>query len=492
MGEYTSEPDRDVAALAHPALTRGAVLPEYLNLWVSKQRWYGGKGRIPALRSIGEWSLPATQPGVSIRTHLLLDTASPEVPLYQLPLTERSSPLPGGEGALVGRGADDMFVYDAPHDPAYAEALLRFILEQGSSVDALNVDASARGVTLPAGTADAAPGAVAASQVLSGEQSNTSIVFDTVDANGRPARPVICKIFRAVHHGENPDVAVQSALARAGSRFVPAPIGCVVGEWDDPGRSAGRATGHLAFAQEFLPDAPDAWRAALRAAESGNDFSAEARTLGEATASVHADLATAMPTREATPGFITSVFEGMRYRLHAAVAEVPALAAYAPAIESVFGRVRSASWPRLQRIHGDYHLGQVLHAPARGWVLLDFEGEPMRAMHERDQPDVALRDVAGMLRSFSYAAGAVTIAHPERDPGAAAGWASACRRAFLDGYTDRSGLDPRDQGALLDALELDKAVYETVYETRNRPNWLPIPLAAIRGLVAPAADNAAN
>lgn len=479
-----------MAELRHSALTRGTALPDYLNLWVSKQRWYGGKGRIPALRSIGEWSLPTTEPGVSIRTHLVLDTASPELPLYQLPLTERTSPLPGGEPALVGTGADDRVVYDAPHDPAYAEALLRFILDHGASPAARNVDASARGVTLPSGTANPAPGRVVASRVLSGEQSNTSIVFDLADADGRPARPVICKVFRAVHHGENPDVAVQAALARAGSRYVPTPIGCVVGEWDDPGRPAGRATGHLAFAQEFLPDAPDAWRVALRAAEAGKDFTAEARTLGEATASVHADLATAMPTREATPEYIRSVFEGMLSRLHAAVTEVPDLAEHAPAIEAVFGRVRSASWPRLQRIHGDYHLGQALHAPPRGWILLDFEGEPLRAMHERDQPDVALRDVAGMLRSFSYAAGTVVMAHPERDPGVAAGWASACRRAFLDGYADRSGRDPRRQGALLDALELDKAVYETVYETRNRPSWLPIPLAAIRALVAPAAGPA--
>ncbi|MEO6201293.1 MAG: phosphotransferase, partial [Cryobacterium sp.] len=425
-------------------------------------------------------------------THLVLDTASPELPLYQVPLTERVSPLAGGEQAIVGIGAGDLFVYDAPHDPAYARALLDFILGRGVSPAAGDVDASARGQTLPAGAANSATGSVAASRVLSGEQSNTSIIFDTVDATGSAARPVICKVFRAVHHGKNPDVAVQAALAQAGSRFVPTPLGCVVGEWDDPGRAVGRATGHLAFAQEFLPGAPDAWRVALLAAESGTDFSAEARALGEATASVHADLATAMPTREATEEFTASVYQGMRDRLHAAVAEVPDLAAYAPAIDVVFGRVKSASWPALQRIHGDYHLGQVLHAPGRGWILLDFEGEPLRAMHEREQPDVTLRDLAGMLRSFAYAAGTVQMEHPERDPAAAGHWASACRRAFLEGYADVAGKDPRGQGELLDAFELDKAVYETVYETRNRPGWLPIPLSAIGSLVTAHVNKASD
>ncbi len=485
MGVQRADSGQDVAALGDPAAHRGTALPEYVNLWVAKQRWYGGKGRVPSLRSIGEWTLPTTEPGVSIRTYLVLDTASLDLPLYQLPLTERPSALVNGAQALItaSAGGGDVFVYDAPHDPAYAHALMRLILGQASSPAAGNVDASARGETLLAGQSGSV-GAVVSSRVLSGEQSNTSIIFDTVDADGHPARPIICKVFRAVHDGENPDVAVQAALARAGSRFVPAPLGCVVGEWDDPGQPAGRATGHLAFAQEFLPGVEDAWRVALRAAEAGEDFSAEARTLGEATASVHADLAAVMPTREATPELIRSVFEGMRDRFRAAVAEVPALGAYGPAIEAVFGRVQSAPWPRLQRIHGDYHLGQVLDAPGRGWVLLDFEGEPLKAMHERDQPDVPLRDVAGMLRSFSYAAGTVAMAHPERDPTVARRWALACRRAFLDGYAEGSGQDPRDQGTLLDAFELDKAVYETVYETRNRPTWLPIPLAAVRSLIA--------
>src|SRR5690606_4168583 len=138
-----------------------------------------------------------------------------------------------------------------------------------------------------------------------------------------------------------------------------------------------------------------------------------------------------------------------------------------------------AEWPPLQRIHGDYHLGQVLDVPDRGWVLVDFEGEPLRALAERNLPDLALRDVAGMLRSFDYAAGSVS---QERDLDREA-WAAACRQAFLDGYAAEAGEDPREHADLLDALELDKALYEVVYEARNRPTWIGIPVAAVERIL---------
>src|SRR5665647_2211514 len=143
--------------------------------------------------------------------------------------------------------------------------------------------------------------------------------------------------------------------------------------------------------------------------------------------------------------------------------------------------VSSATWPALQRIHGDYHLGQVLDVPDRGWVLVDFEGEPLRPLTERTQPDLALRDVAGMLRSFDYVAGSWEQSHPGRS---AAQWATQARTAFLEGYAQSAGRDPREDGVLLDALELDKALYEVVYEARNRPTWLSIPITAIQHLSA--------
>lgn len=286
-------------------------------------------------------------------------------------------------------------------------------------------------------------------------------------------------MFRALHHGDNPDVTVQSALNAAGSALVPPVIGNVTGEWDDRGEPSGRAFGHLAFAQEFLPDVQDAWRVALEAVAADSDFTGPARALGRATAEVHATLADVMPTEDTTPEVVERMIATMRRRLRIASAEVPVVAQDAEAIDAVFRAAESAPWPRLQRIHGDYHLGQVLSVPDRGWVLLDFEGEPLRPMHERRLPDVALRDVAGMLRSFDYAAGA----HEQAAPGASrADWAAASRTAFLEGYTERAGDAVTAHRAVLDAFELDKAIYEAIYEARNRPEWLSIPVAAVQRL----------
>jgi predicted trehalose synthase len=171
----------------------------------------------------------------------------------------------------------------------------------------------------------------------------------------------------------------------------------------------------------------------------------------------------------------------MRARHNAALSEVPALAEYEQMVTASITAVSTARWPAMQRIHGDYHLGQVLDAPGRGWVLVDFEGEPLRPLDERSRPDLALRDVAGMLRSFDYVAGSWEQEHPG---GSAAAWATGARAAFLDGYTSSAGRDPREDSALLNALELDKALYEVVYEARNRPTWLSIPTTAIARLSA--------
>jgi predicted trehalose synthase len=287
---------------------------------------------------------------------------------------------------------------------------------------------------------------------------------------------LICKVFRTLQAGENPDVVVQGALTEAGSSRVPAMVGSVSATWPSPHDGAPPAHGHLAFAQEFFPGTEDAWRVALRAVSAGIDFSGPARQLGIATAEVHALLSTALAVEPATPEAIAAVIASMRSRYVAAASEVPALAAYDHEIATVFDRAVNAEWPALQRIHGDYHLGQVLDVPGRGWVLLDFEGEPLRPLAERNRPDLAIRDVAGMLRSFDYAAGSWEQTHPDEN---ARAWAESAQRAFLEGYAEGSGRDPQADAALLTAFQLDKALYEVVYEARNRPTWLAIPTDAV-------------
>jgi len=458
-----------------PATSLPTTFLELLNPWMARQRWYAGKGRVPALRRIGGMRL--ADPGlanpaaaVDIEVHLILDESGQPPTTYQVPLTYRSSPLAGADGALVAR-VGTSYIYDAPYDPAFAAALLALMLDEEHA-------GTARGHRLAAPD----PGRLVTSRVLTGEQSNTSIILDLVDAGGGASKPLICKLFRVLHHGENPDVVVQSTLAAAGSTLVPGPVGYVSGRWPDPAAPGGVAEGHLAFTQEFLPGVEDAWRVALAAVTAGADFADRAGSLGEATAQVHATLAQTMGTREATDDDIAALTASMRARHAAALAEVPALAAHESLVQASIEAVSSASWPALQRIHGDFHLGQVLHAPGRGWVLVDFEGEPLRPLVERTQPDLALRDVAGMLRSFDYVAGSWEQAHPGPpgsgmiDPQA---WADRARTAFLDGYTAGAGRDPRDDAVLLNALELDKALYEVVYEARNRPTWLGIPTTAV-------------
>ena len=453
------------SAEPHPAADLELVGP-----WMMRQRWFANKGTLPRLEEIGRWELPGDT-RTRFVTHLILDHAPGGATLYQVPLSYRAEPL--GTTAPLGRQGV-AWVYDAPHDGGYVAALLRML---AGGTGAAGTGVAARGDRNPASVLFDADSPALHSRVLSGEQSNTSII---VEWPGTDSVPVICKLFRALHHGDNPDVELQGALAAAGSTAVPRAVGAVVAEWPDTGRTGGRAHGHLAFAQEFLPGAVDAWRLALESASAGADFVEPARRLGVTTAEVHAMLASALPTRPATDDDIAETLGQMHGRLDMALREVPELEVHRTALEETLALARTSTWPAQQRIHGDLHLGQVLDVPDRGWFVVDFEGEPLRPMAERSRLDSPLRDVAGMLRSFDYVAGAlgVTAGVDARE------WARASRRAFTEGYSATSGTNLAECRAVLDAFEADKALYEAVYEVRNRPEWLAIPVAALERISA--------
>jgi predicted trehalose synthase len=446
-----------------------------LAAWMPRQRWYAAKGRLPSLRLVSWWDLPAPEPDVTIRTFLVADEGALPVVLYQIPVVARATArVDASPDHIVGSPEPGTTLIDGPFDPAYAAALRRLVTHGGEGRGP-----SSRAVGAPLRAIDSDDHMTAT--VLAGEQSNTSLIYRGSGA------PIICKVFRQLHPGLNPDIELSAALTDAGSSHVPRAIGAVEGSWPDVADPAATVTGSLAFAQEFLPEDEDAWRVALRAAASKEDFTERARALGTATGDVHVSLAQLFPTRVALDDDRAATAASWRRRLAIAIAEVPAIAERRDAIDAVYARAVDAAWPPLQRIHGDYHLGQVLQVKRRGWVLLDFEGEPLRPMHERTSLDLALRDVAGMLRSFDYVAGSIRLDHPDATPDTLAAWVRAAREAFLEGYVAVTGADLGEQRRLLAALELDKAVYEAIYESRNRPTWVAIPLRAITRLTEEAA-----
>lgn len=476
-------PRRTLDVTALPPL--GEVLQaaaEHLAAWMPRQRWYARKSAgAPAVRVLG-WAVLGAHPSALV-LDTVVEASAPEGArdLYQVPLVLRhpegapeGASETGGEIGVIAVPGGPLRIDDAARDAEGREAILRMLVSGSPAVgEHLRLSASgavaADGALPWPGVEGSAP---VVSRVLGGEQSNTSLIFES-----EGARPLILKLFRVVSDGKNPDVVLQSALSAAGCSRVPAAAGSAV-------LALGEMRTHAMFAQELLAGVEDAWRVALAEAGSRHDFRAPAADLGAALAEVHRELAGAFGRSEAEESVRAAMVQVMLERLAQASAEVEAVARRFPQLERLLLTAGSVPWPPLQRIHGDLHLGQVLSAPGRGWVLLDFEGEPLRPLAQRSLPDCPLRDVAGMLRSFDYAAGAVAL---ERGIDAAA-WAADARAAFLSAYVERAGAqDPRAMDVLLAAFEADKAVYEALYEARNRPDWLPIPLAAIERISAGAA-----
>jgi predicted trehalose synthase len=475
-------------------------IPDLLGPWLTRQRWFAAKStELLRVRRIGGLRLADPHDVVGVEVHIVeVEMGNGERATYQVPLTYRSLPDPSLSSALIGvfRHPDlgDRLVYDGPHDPAFVSALLRLL--SGGRAIAVDCTIGPNGEDCCGSSTHGGavgvmqrlrPPAPGPSRVLSGEQSNTSIIIGAGSTD-----PMIVKLFRLLCPGPNPDIVVQTRLATAGCDRVPEPVGWVEGSWRDP-RSGSLVEGHLAYACEFLGDGEDAWRVACRAVERGESFVTKARGLGRATASVHACLGEAMPTVTATPGVLAGIADGLVERTRWAVTQVPELTPFAPAALDAYDAVRGlSSAPGLQHVHGDYHLGQVLHSPARGWILLDFEGEPLRPLAERLAPDLALRDVAGMIRSFDYAACHASVGLPPDSPKvvSARAWSAQARASFLAGYAEGGGWEgseiSQSESILLRALEIDKVMYEVVYETLNRPEWVGIPMSALTRITAPS------
>ncbi len=452
-----------------------------LKAFVGDARWFGGKGRefeIGQVRRLA--GVPgAPDEGPTTYIHLVeLRYDDGGVDLYQVPLVFYEDPQARLDHAFVGWWEDPdvgwVHAYDALHDrdamagwlhafESKPEGELRFERIPGHELDL-----------------------EAHSTLFSGEQSNSSVAF---------GEDSILKVFRKITPGINPDIAIHEVLTEAGSEHVAKLYGWVEADTDE-----GRV--HLAMIQEFLRTATDGWELALasvrdlfaegdlHADEVGGDFAGEAARLGAMTGAMHVALADAFGRHPADAkewaASISAQVDGLEpgdldiAGAHAIIDDLTALDTGSAGFDGGAGAAI--------RVHGDYHLGQVLRTDA-GWFVLDFEGEPARPLEERRRPSTPLKDVAGMLRSLHYAS---AVARTERDEYAledlAAAWEMRNRQAFLRGYMKAAGdggILPTDQegvATVLAAFELEKAVYELGYERAYRPDWAHIPLAALRRL----------
>ncbi|MFJ9901768.1 phosphotransferase [Streptomyces sp. NPDC101152] len=438
-----------------------ASLDPLLREWLPRQRWFAGKGRPVtgfSLVAATELLPPDGKLGLYhllVRAHQPAQLGAEPHPgdCYQLLIGVREALPPRLAPALIGHVEEGPLaghtVYEALYDPRPAEVLLEALRSQ-ARIGGLRFDREP-GREIRAGLVP---------RLLTAEQSNSSVVYgDTF----------ILKLLRRVVPGVNPDLELPLALAREGCPRVPAPTAWMRAEL------AGESY-VLGVLQPYLQGASDGWELALRELAKGEDFGAEARALGRATAEVHTALARALPTVTLGRTQMELLAEGMIERLEAAAQAVPVLRPHVPALHSAFTALadlaaEGRTWTA-QRVHGDLHLGQCLRSPGGEWWLIDFEGEPARPLAERRMPQPPVRDVAGMLRSFDYAAHSA-------GPQAAEDWAETCRAAYCSGYAEVSGRDPRTDPVLLRAYETDKAIYEVLYEARHRPDWLSVPMTAI-------------
>ena len=463
-------------------------------------RWFGGKGRRAEVVGVTPlpWLSPPPDPfdsaeGLAVRSEVVevaypdgaadADESGSADPagsgstrtgpheLYQLAVAYRPVPLPELRHAEIGRWTDAelgaVVAYDAMQDPVASTLVLRSLLDEarlrahGAEVD-FHLSA-AEGLT-----PDLAPAA------FTGQQSNTSVMFGDV---------AMLKLFRRLELGRNLDIEVHDALSRTGMADVARLFGWAEASWTGAHPVSGETatlSADLAMVVEKLAEATDGWGLALDVLGSGASFADRARELGAALAETHGALRAAFPTGSRNGAEVAEVMSG---RLDVALGIAPALQPYAAGLRRVFDALAGQDLD-IQRVHGDFHLGQTLHTPG-GWKIIDFEGEPAKTLVERAAPDSVWRDIGGMLRSFDYAAASV--------PGdGSRAWADSARGAFLAGYAG-GGLTAAD-AATLRAYEADKAVYEVVYEVRNRPDWVSIPLGAVAALTAedPAGEGTAS
>ena len=451
--------------MADPGTLLREVDEEHLGRWLRSRRWFGAKAA--DLSHFGVLDVVTLRDDPPPLSCALVEARfnSGMHDLYQLLVSSREG---GDEEEQTIGVVDAGEVFDALSDPAEATILAR-LMQRSATI------AGAEGTVdfHWTGQLDELPENPSV-RPMGVEQSNSTIVLEEALA---------LKVFRRLLPGDNPELEMLRFLSTHGFDNI-----ATLGGWYQ--FSGERLEATLGVLQRFIADGRDGWEFAVAEPDA---FLERAAELGEVTGRMHSVLASDATDPDFAPeepgdealGLVVATIDEEIERLFVDLPQGN------PDVEPILGRgeeirdrlqmlSHQSVGGRLIRHHGDYHLGQTLISPG-GWVILDFEGEPARSLPERRRKRSPLRDVAGMLRSFGYAASAMEVLDGRDEP---EGWEDAARGAFLAGYLGRvePGLMPAGQAAiykLLSIYELEQAVYELRYELNNRPDWVGIPVAAI-------------
>lgn len=518
------------------------TVEEHLLEWLPAQRWFTGKSEPTTLTCVGGLVLPDPTEQAQLISYLYrVDDAGP---IIHVPITVRDEQVPALADQLIGesqrtsrRNPAKKYFYDGTADPAFVTAWLHFIhnADQAYADRVLGQPAAGFGLWPAASIPDPEKLQLTAQP---GEQSNTSVQIRGA------LEPFIIKFFRNLTAGNNQDVEVGLALDSVRSGIVATTYGTISASWapeaqaplepvpvkerqpenpldygfgdaPEPQPSDGAVfnlhehfaadgeelvTGQLCVLRHFYAEAKDAWSLASLAAVRGYGFTVEAEELGRTLAQLHKDLGIAFGAQEADEQQRTQLLAELAERLRWGYQEAEEIIGdHRPELEALIEElVAVEEISQLQRIHSDLHLGQIIRTDGHHWRVIDFEGEPLRAGSGVNAAgyDIVERDLAGMLRSFDYAA---ALAHrvyfadqeratPALTQEAARHWSQDCARAFLRGYSAESGVDVTDFGnqPIQRALLLDKALYEVAYELSHRQDWVHVPALAAQRLLGPA------
>ncbi|MDD7384545.1 MAG: hypothetical protein SPI12_02835 [Actinomycetaceae bacterium] len=458
-----------------------------LTPWIASARWHEGNRAHPSISSIDlKWEPAEAAPTNPLFVWFIVEDTGRN---YNVPLVLcESQGNDAAEPVAVDHSLSRPFIYDAADHP-YGQRVI-FELATGLPTASRKYDESqshelviTQSIINPRDIAQ-----VDHAEKLRAEQSNTSIIYTLDDAS-----QIVVKIFRILAPGHNPDVELQQALAD--THTVPRQCGSAAIRLSNKQSARAQATDTVAdilHATQYLEGSQDGWRGVTDALSQARHIpdldntvasAASMRELGTLTREFHTALARVLPVHETTLHMRDEIRTSIRRRAQQAFNVLPALADVEGSISVIYAATEHIRWPQLQRIHGDFHLGQVLRTPEYEWKAIDFEGEPLRPLRERRAPDLALRDIAGMLRSFDYAAESIILSRAQADQADNTGtlrtWKKMASSAFLEGYGELS----TEERVLLDALLLDKALYEVSYEVLHRPRWVRIPLLGLANLL---------